>query len=682
MNQNRGHFFIAASVFALAVMPIAVWGDIYLDPAGGDDSSDGASSSSAVKTFARARELADGGTVRLLGTISVSSDATFDLDGGTLLRDPSNTADMFGCTARGATLSFSNITIDGGGTDTAVAGRLVSAQNSDVELGSGAVLRRSFSDAAPAGVLCANLTMSSDSRIELCRLDTNSKSNNGGRNSAAGAKCSGHLSMTGNAAIRWCTNLVHTGGSVASQIVGGGAHAATLSMDGNASIYGNWSRAQNSTSAVGLGGAGAYIGGSGVSTMAGNASIRENCANWQKGCGLAIPNGILVMKDNASIVSNLGGNFTGTNNQSCPALYGGTLVMSNNACIVRNGYRNDTTPARCDSGEGSVCVDTLEMHDDSLIAGNCARAIGGVLVRNGGIMDGRSRIASCTNLYVGAYSCNAGVMVTGGTFTMTDEAVIEDIPLVGATKAAAGIGVCGTGIFAMEAGTIRGCGGGIVVSMVENGGTVLLSGGSVTNNFTFGVQNGSIPYTGKEKAGGLCTMSGGLIADNGGYGFTDVIGCISTNRYTGGTVRGNAVAGARSLNAASAIFVSGEPDFRQPFVLTSREQRFVIDGKLRHGASLPLVVKALSSKNVEIDLLTPANQYGLDMDEDGTMSPLVVAVPDGVNVADASRFAKFFSLANTLPTGTERYINDIGAGLLGISDRRPLVILPTVFSVQ
>ena len=59
---------------------------VYLDPANGDDANGGLSESAPVKTFERARELAQGGDVSLMGTISVTADADFDLDGGVLRR--------------------------------------------------------------------------------------------------------------------------------------------------------------------------------------------------------------------------------------------------------------------------------------------------------------------------------------------------------------------------------------------------------------------------------------------------------------------------------------------------------------------------------------------------------------------------------------------------------------------
>ena len=72
----------------------------------------------------------------------------------------------------------------------------------------------------------------------------------------------------------------------------------------------------------------------------------------------------------------------------------------------------------------------------------------------------------------------------------------------------------------------------------------------------------------------------------------------------------------------------------------------------------------------EIEELTAANDYGLDMDQDESGRPRIVAVPDGENVADAGRWAKYFLLANALPEGVRRYFNSVGTSV-GLSDRRP-----------
>ena len=228
-----------------------------------------------------------------------------------------------------------------------------------------------------------------------------------------------------------------------------------------------------------------------------------------------------------------------------------------------------------------------------------------------------------------------------------------------------------TGRFVLNGGTIRNNRGGILISPTANGGEVILAGGFVTNNTFYGVRNGSFPYyAGRHYFGGVCRLSGGVVGYNGGYGFSDVASSPATNYYCGGLVVGNADGGARFVDVGGAHCLAGTPRFEDAVKFTKPDQRFIVDGRLRTGAKVPIILKALNSKNNEIEALTAANDYGLDMDQDGTRRPRIVAVPDGENVTDAGRWAKYFSLANTLPEGVIRYCNAVGTSV-GLSDRRP-----------
>lgn len=648
-------FLLAQGVFAL----------VYLDPANGDDANDGASESAPVKTFGRARELAQGGDVSLMGTISVAADTDFDLDGGTLRRYIStdgtvtNGADIVSCAASGVTLTFSHIVVEGLGTGVKVNGRLVTATKANVVLAAGAALRNSFAASAPAGVTCATLTMTGDSRIEHCRLE------NGGTQSGAGANVSGLLRMTDNASICYNTNYVTTSSSVAGQCVAGGAYVGSLEMDGHASVVGNWSRTGTYLYGTATGGAGVYVKGAGTSVIRGNATIAENLANYQRGGGIAFPSGTLVLADSASIVSN-STIPTSQNNPGGQALYGGTLIMSNRACIAFNGLKAPSH--RHEAGEGCVNVASLFMHDDSCIVSNQARTIGGAVVRGGGGMFDRARIAYNTCTYFSSYSYNGGLLVTGGEFTMNGDTVIEGND--SATYVYGGVCVQETGRFVLNGGTIRNNRGGILLSPNADGGAVEIAGGFITNNTYYGVRNGAVPYTGKYRHGGVCRLSGGVVGYNGGYGFSDVASCPATNSYCGGLVVGNADGGARFVDVGGAHYLAGAPRFEDSVKFTKPEQRFIVDGRLRAGAKVPILLKALNSKNNEIEELTAANDYGLDMDQDESGRPRIVAVPDGENVADAGRWAKYFLLANALPEGVRRYFNSVGTSV-GLSDRRP-----------
>ena len=640
---------------------------VYLDPANGDDANGGLSEAAPVKTFERARELAQGGDVSLMGRISVTADTAFDLDGGVLRRYIStdgpvtNLADLIYSNTQGITLTFSHIVVEGIGTETRIAGHLVAAAKADVVLGPGAVLRNSFTSTVGAGVSCANLTMTGDATITHCRVSTPS-SNMGG----AGATVTGLLRMSDQAAICFNSNRCEYGSSVASQRVAGGAYAGRLEMEGNASIHGNRSEAAGYLYGISFGGAGVHVRGSGVSVMRDNACIHDNLGVKNRGGAICIAEGTLVMQDSSSLVSN---SVTPPNqNQvSGQAIYGGTLIMSNRACVAWNGLRTNAT--RYDAGDGCVNVGCLLMHDDTCIVSNKARTIGGAVVRGGGGMFNRARIAFNESTYFSSYSMSGGLLVSGGEFTMNDDAVIEGND--SATSVYGGVCVQNTGRFVLNGGAIRNNRGGILLSPCVNGGSVEIADGFVTNNTFYGVRNGSFPYyAGRHYFGGVCRLSGGVVGYNGGYGFSDVASSPATNYYCGGLVVGNADGGARFMDVGGAHYLAGTPRFEDAVKFTKPDQRFIVDGRLRTGAKVPIILKALNSKNNEIEALTAANDYGLDMDQDGTRRPRIVAVPDGENVTDAGRWAKYFSLANTLPEGVIRYCNAVGTSV-GLSDRRP-----------
>ena len=639
---------------------------VYLDPANGDDANGGLSETAPVKTFERARALAQGGDVSLMGTISVTADADFDLDGGVLRRYIStdgtvtNLADLIYSNTQGITLTFSHIVVEGIGTETRIAGHLVAAAKADVVLGPGAVLRNSFTSTVGAGVSCANLTMTGDATISHCRVSTPD-----GNIGAAGAMVTGLLRMSDHAAICFNTNRCEYKSSVAGQRVAGGAYAGRLEMEGNASIHGNRSEAAGYLYGISFGGAGVHVRGSGVSVMRDNACIHDNLGVKNRGGAICIADGTLVMQDSSSLVSN--SVIPPNQNQvSGQAIYGGTLIMSNRACVAWNGLLTDAT--RYDAGDGCVNVGCLLMHDDTCIVSNKARTIGGAVVRGGGGMFDRARIAFNESTYFSSYCMSGGLLVSGGEFTMNDDAVIEGND--SATSVYGGVCVQNTGRFVLNGGTIRNNRGGILISPTANGGEVILAGGFVTNNTYYGIKNGAIPYTGKLRFGGIFRMTDGVVGYNGGYGFMDDASCPATNYYCGGLVVGNTSGGARFVDVGGAHCLAGTPRFEDAVKFTKPDQRFIVDGRLRTGAKVPIILKALNSKNNEIEALTAANDYGLDMDQDGTRRPRIVAVPDGENVADAGRWAKYFSLANTLPEGVIRYCNAVGTSV-GLSDRRP-----------
>lgn len=674
---------VAAAVL-LCVPAISVSAAVvYLDPTAGNDENAGLTETAPVKTFAQAKVLAQGGTVYLMSALVPTADTTYDLDGGTMKRwyvsadgKVTNQSNFVTCTAN-ILLTFTNITLDGGFPELATAGYLVAASSASVILNAGAHLKNSkcLTDAAQtSGILCANLTMTGDASISHCNL------NNNNTLSAAGAYVTNLLRMEDTASICFNTNDCKYNSSIASQRVNGGARVGQLEMSGSAMIADNWSRARSYGSANANGAGGAGIFGSGISILQDQARVCHNNAYYLKGGGIYF-SGTLVAKNSATIVSNSVVAHAGTGLLDGSGIYGSTLVLSNQACVVYNGW--EISGSRVDPGEGSVNVSQLFMYDDAQIVSNKARTIGGAVVSNGGGMWGRARIA-CNDAYeIGAYSANSGLLVTGGEFTMNEDARIEENKHVGSLLSVnGGVGVQGTGRFIMNSGTIRNNAGGLIVSACDHRGYAEVRGGFVTNNTLYGVKNGSLPYSTKQKSGGTFVLNGGRIGENVGYGLIDQSGSLTTNVLSGGVVGGNSSGGAYYRTVGSLYFVKGNPVFEDPLTLTSTNQRLTVCGRLTKGARLLVKLRAFDSQGKETESLTAANDYGLDMLQDQSLEPLVAAVPDGENVTDISGYAKYFELANVLPTGIKRYMNAVKGTKIGLSDRKPssglIVLLATI----
>lgn len=657
-------FFTA---FMLVAVPSVFSATVYLDPVNGNDDNGGVLESEPVKSFERARALANGGIVYLMKTLTVTEDSVFDLDGGILRRYIStdgtitNTAVLISSSTAGISLSFSNITVEGIGTESYVSGCLLSASKANVNIGLNATFQKSYTITVPAGISCANLTMSDNAKITWCRIDTAAKHIVG----AAAAQVSGLLKMSGTSSICNNTNVCLYTSSINGLRPVAGACAGYFEMSDRSTIKQNISRTRGYSNYISIGGAGLYISGSNTSVMRDFASVSENTSSSQRGGGIYLNSGTLIMMDDSSLVSN-SASYTPISmghGQAIFAASSATLIMSNRASVVYNGI--NARGSRHDSGDGSVTVGYLYMHDDSSVVSNYADTAGGVRINAGGGMFDRSRIAYNKIKYHNHQSFEGGLLVAGGEFSMNDDAVIE-----GHTDSAAisgGVGVYGSGRFVMNSGTIRGNNGGILISACVKGGTAVINGGFITNNASFGIQNGSIPYTGYYRVGGRLFLNGGVIGYNTGYGITDLGNCASTNYYRGGMTVGNTKGGVRVYNAATCAYIGGNPRFDDFFYSQRPSFSFLVDERMRFGANIPMVFTALDSKNREIASLTAANGFGLDMNQDGSMEPQIVALPSG-RIMNAARYSKYFSVENKFTDpSVKRYMNDVGEGRMGFS---------------
>lgn len=647
--------FAATSVFSATV---------FLDPVNGDDANNGLSETAPVKSFERARTQANGGLVYLMSTLSVTEDTTFDLDGGTLRRYISsdgtvtNTADLISCNTAGVTLEFSNITVEGIGTDAKIAGRLIYAGNADVILGINTLIGNSFSQNIGVGVRCNNLTMNANSMIRHCYVNSTT---DGG----AGAHISGILKMSDFAAICFNTNINTYGSSIAGRYPVGGAYVKTLEMSGNSSIYGNYSQARGSSDASAKGGAGVYIYGSDDSVISDNASIRDNFSYWQLCSGVYFPSSKLILADSASVVSN-SVIPNSVRVQYSQALYGSTLIMSNKASVVYNG--NKASSGTGEKPDGCMLVANLFMYDDSLVVSNKSRNFGGVVISAGGGMYDRSKIGFNEGLYTGYKSRNGGVLVLGGSFSLNDDCVIEGHNS-GSSYIISGAGACGSGRLIVNSGTIKNNNTGVCSGFGADGGTVEINGGQIINNATCGIRLGSRVSTYTFSSNGKVEVNGGLIAYNGAA-FAEYTSSLNfTGYFRGGIFADNTAASSLTRPSYKYMF-SGVPCFEDPIKLLYTNVTFYIDGRMRSGAQIPIIFKTLNSKSKEIESLTDANSYGLDMKQDGSMVPQIVALPSG-RITNAARYSKYFSVANEFSDPTvERYMNDAGEGRMGLSQYR------------
>lgn len=654
-----------ASLMVSMVAVSAFSATVYLDPTNGNDENDGLLESAPVRSFERARTIANGGIVDLMGSIVVTGDTTFDLDGGTLRRYISsdgtvtNTADLISCNTAGVTLEFSNITVEGIGTDVRISGHLVAAAKANVKLGNNVVLCKSYTSTTGAGVTCANLTMTDNAKITLCRV-----SSPAGQAGGAGATVSGLLKMSGISEICFNTNYCEYKSSVASQRIAGGVYCGSFEMEDNASIHNNRSQASTYLYGISFGGAGLHVRGATTSIMRGNAKIHNNDAYYQRGGGICCADGTIVMLDSSSVVSN--SSIPPNQNQvGAQAMWASALIMSNNATVAYNGL--NTTATRYDGGDGAVNVGKLYMHDDTLIVSNVARTIGGAVVRNGGGMYDRARIAYNTITWKRDYSCSGGLLVSGGEFSMNDDTVIEGHPespyLYG------GVCVGYTGRFILNSGTIRNNSRGILLPVWSSGGFVQINGGLIISNTAGGIMNGSAGYTGKYVSRGVLEVNGGIIADNKGPAFMDCSNCYCTNYFYGGVAKDNTF-GALLRFSGCVNFIGKAPSFEEPVKVLYTNAPFQVCERMRFGANVPMVFKALNSKGYEIESLTDANDYGLDMNQDGSMVPQIVALPSG-RITNTARYSRYFSVANEFADSSiKRYMNDAGSGRMGLSARR------------
>ena len=114
---------------------------IYLNGQSGDDAKDGKDASAAVKTFARAKEIAKGNpqitTIYVTGTVPVSGSVSLAGTNAVIKRDPSFSGYLMDVSS---SAEFTDITLDGNG-DAVLAGKSLVQVTGSLSIGKGTVLK-------------------------------------------------------------------------------------------------------------------------------------------------------------------------------------------------------------------------------------------------------------------------------------------------------------------------------------------------------------------------------------------------------------------------------------------------------------------------------------------------------------------------------------------------------------
>lgn len=403
----------------LSAEPLA---EVFLDNVFGDDANDGATESTAVKTFARAKELlAENGTIWLVGTYKFSGTDTWSLaeKGNAMVKryKVGSTSSMIEIMDNSSCLTLENIVLDGGkdrwpggiAHDNAIVfgyngGKLI--------LNSGAVLQNNDSSYMGSGVSGWNgfeLVMNGGSAIR-------GNENHGHEYGGGVLIADGTFIMNGGSIS---SNASNRGGGVA--IVAGNFQMNGGSIDGNRT-YANGPQ-------PGYGG-GLYISGyeefSGAPATAvgGNASFTMTGGSIQNNHAQSVGGGILTFPQQGNKVTlNISGGQI-SNNYTEDSGGGICMYFKDSALNMTGGEISNNTAARYGGGIYQYQTVDATLNGGSVVNNNAAWDGGGAYLTNG------SRLM----LYSGAISGNCtdgsggGVDIERGSlFWMAGGEVKENI---------------------------------------------------------------------------------------------------------------------------------------------------------------------------------------------------------------------------------------------------------------
>lgn len=394
---------------------------------------------------------------------------------------------------------------------------------------------------------------------------------NGGQIDGNNATNGGAVYVTDGATVNLyggsIEDIIYDGNSAA---IGGGVYVdtgATFNMEGG-EIRGNNSTEKGG--AVFVAGEFNFIGGQ----ISGNVTKASSDAAAVKGSGIYVEGGVVNMSGSAEILSQTGAVCVGANgtfNMNGGSIHdnvssvnpdhgGAVYIVSGGTFNLTDGEIYGNSPKQGTKGgafytEGNLNVSGGRIHgNNSYMGGAIAVGIGGMTVITGGEIysnSGRDGAGGAIRMDGGAVEFTSGsihgnyaraaggaVFMTAGTFTMGGSASMTD----NSTEL-----------------TTTGGGGAI---RLQNSGSVIISGGTISNNTT-GFQGGAIYVT-----DGSLYITGGVIADNtakyiGGVSFSSqgvfemTGGRISGNSSTSNESKANGLSASSSDGLISGGVISG-----------------------------------------------------------------------------------------------------------------------------
>lgn len=308
---------------------------IYLNGQSGDDAKDGKDASAAVKTFARAKEIAKGNpqitTIYVTGTVPVSGSVSLAGTNAVIKRDPSFSGYLMDVSS---SAEFTDITLDGNG-DAVLAGKSLVQVTGSLSIGKGTVLKNNYAtkDRSYFQSTGGGLTVRGGSVTMIGGQITGNKANIGGgvfvvdkgsftlaggsldHNEAVEGTAAGisGYSAGGGAAAYNGSSITISGGSVSnntSRDIGGGISIGTNNEgDGHDSLTMTGGTVSGNTSGSC---GGIYVNGSGKrgyhngELKITNVLIKDNTASLQGGGFAGCPSSKteIYLTDGAALIGN------------------------------------------------------------------------------------------------------------------------------------------------------------------------------------------------------------------------------------------------------------------------------------------------------------------------------------------------------------------------------------------